>query len=188
VRTAEAEQLSTKFSEWVNVPNAISVSRVALAPFIAWAIHANQGGTALLLFGIAALTDFLDGFLARNIRSTTRVGQYLDPIADKVLLCVVFIALGAAGRVPVWFVAIIFGRDLALLVASAIAMQVSSYNDYRPTVWGKLSTFFQILAAIAAMGLPGTEWTRVAVLVSALATLWSAVHYTYRGVSFFWKR
>lgn len=172
----------------MNAPNAVSVSRLALAPFVAWAILANQSGLALLLFAIAALTDFLDGFLARNIRSTTRIGQYLDPIADKVLLCVVFLALGASGRVPIWFVAIIFGRDLALLIASAIAMRVSSYNDYRPTVWGKLSTMLQILAALAAMGLPGTEWTRVAVLVSAVATLWSAIHYTYRGVSFFYKQ
>jgi cardiolipin synthase len=164
------------------------MSRLALAPFVAWSILVNRNGLALLLFALAALTDFLDGYLARNIRSTSKVGQYLDPIADKVLLCVVFIALGVSGRVPLWFVAIIFGRDLALLVASAIAMKVSSYNDYTPTVWGKISTLFQILAALAAMGLPETEWTRLAVLVSALATLWSAVHYTYRGVSFFYKR
>lgn len=108
-----------------------------MAPLVAWAILANQNQLALGLFCLAAATDFLDGYLARNAAATTVVGQYLDPIADKLLLCVVFIALGIAGRVPVWFVAIIFGRDLALLVASAIAMKVSSYNNYRPTVWGR---------------------------------------------------
>jgi cardiolipin synthase (CMP-forming) len=188
VRTAEKKQLSEKTWGWFNAPNAVSMARLALAPLVAWAILANRSGTALILFGIAALTDFLDGYLARNIQATTRVGQFLDPIADKILLCVVFVALGAAARVPVWFVAIIFGRDLALLVASAIAMKVSSYNNYRPTIWGKLSTFFQIIAAIAAMGMPGSDATRAAVFVSAAATLWSAVHYTYRGVSFFWGR
>jgi cardiolipin synthase (CMP-forming) len=90
--------------------------------------------------------------------------------------------------VPLWFVGIIFGRDLALLAASAIAMKVSSYDNYKPTIWGKLSTVLQIAAAVAAIGIPGSEVTRGAVLVSTGATLWSAVHYTWRGVSFFWRR
>jgi cardiolipin synthase len=188
VRAVEKKQLSGKFAGWFNAPNAVSVARLVLAPFVAWAIVADRSGLALVLFGIAALTDFLDGYLARNIQAATMVGQYLDPIADKVLLCAVFVALGVAGRVPLWFVGIIFGRDLALLAASAIAMKVSSYDNYKPTIWGKLSTVLQIAAAVAAIGIPGSEVTRGAVLVSTGATLWSAVHYTWRGVSFFWRR
>lgn len=185
MRTVEKKQLT---SGWWNAPNAVSLSRVVLAPLVAWAILLDRSQVALALFCLAAATDFLDGYLARNAASTTVIGQYLDPIADKLLLCAVYIALGVASQVPIWFVAIIFGRDIALLVASAIAMKVSSYNNYRPTVWGKVSTLLQIVAAVAAMGWPAAPATHTAILISATATVWSAIHYTYRGVSFFWRR
>ena len=97
-------------------------------------------------------------------------------------------ALGLTGRVPLWFVAIVFGRDLALVLASAIAMKVSSYNNYRPTIWGKISTFWQIGAAIAAIAAPLSSATHFIIYLSVTATVWSAVHYTYRGISFFVRR
>jgi phosphatidylglycerophosphate synthase len=64
-------------------------------------------------------------------------------------------------------------------------MKVSSYDNYRPTIWGKISTFWQIVAAVAAIASADSVYTRDIVYVSALATLWSAVHYTYRGIAFF---
>ncbi len=146
------------------------------------------------LFGLAAATDILDGAVARLTGSTTRVGQYLDPIADKVLMAGVYLALGYIGSIPWWFVIMIFARDIALLVASAIAMHVSTYNDYTPTIWGKLSTLFQIMTAIAmlAANAYGLEFFhllgRVLLIVSTVATAWSAVHYTWRGVTYFTRR
>jgi cardiolipin synthase (CMP-forming) len=186
--TVEEKQLRQPGSGWWNAPNAVSLARIFLAPVIAWAIWANYSSLALALFALAALTDFLDGFLARTASATTSLGVYLDPIADKVLLSVVYIALGFTARVPFWFVAIVFGRDLALVLASAIAMKVSSYNNYRPTIWGKISTFWQIVAAIAAIAAPLSPATRFIVCLSATATVFSAVHYTYRGISFFVRR
>jgi cardiolipin synthase len=183
--TAEEKQLKQNSSGWWNAPNAVSLTRIFLAPVIAWAIWADRSTLALGFFALAAATDFLDGFLARAAHATTRLGVYLDPIADKILLSVVYIALGFTGRVPLWFVAIVFGRDLALIVASAIAMKVSSYNNYKPTIWGKISTFWQIVAAVAAIASASSIVTRDIIYLSAVATVWSAVHYTYRGIAFF---
>jgi cardiolipin synthase (CMP-forming) len=185
MRTVEEKQLKQSSTGWWNAPNAVSLTRIFLAPVIAWAIWADRSTLALACFALAAATDFLDGFLARTAQATTRLGVYLDPIADKILLSVVYIALGVTGRVPLWFVAIVFGRDLALIVASAIAMKVSSYNNYKPTIWGKISTFWQIVAAVAAIASATSVVTRDIIYFSALATLWSAVHYTYRGIAFF---
>jgi cardiolipin synthase len=188
MRTVEEKQLNKPPSGWWNAPNAISLTRICLAPPVAYAIWANHEYYALMLLALAAVTDFLDGFLARTRHVTTPFGVYLDPIADKILLTVVYAALGFTARVPLWFVGIVFGRDLALIVASAIAMKFSSYNNYRPTIWGKLSTFWQIVAAISAIPAPESSWTHAAVSISATATVWSAIHYTYRGISFFVRR
>jgi cardiolipin synthase len=183
--TIEEKQLSQDSSGWWNAPNAVSFTRILLAPVIAWAIWADNSRLALAFFALAAATDFLDGFLARTAQATTRLGVYLDPIADKILLSVVYIALGVTSRVPLWFVSIVFGRDLALIVASAIAMKVSSYDNYRPTIWGKISTLWQIVAAVAAIASAESVYTRDIVYISATATVWSAIHYTYRGIWFF---
>ncbi len=183
--TIEEKQLRQESAGWWNAPNAVSLTRILLAPVIAWAIWVDNSRLALAFFALAAATDFLDGFLARTAKATTRLGVYLDPIADKILLSVVYIALGLTRRVPLWFVCIVFGRDLALIVASAIAMKVSSYDNYRPTIWGKISTFWQIVAAVAAIASATSVVTRDIIFFSAMATLWSAVHYTYRGIAFF---
>jgi cardiolipin synthase len=177
--------LTTSSRDWLTAPNLISFARLLLAPVVAWAICSGRSELALGLFALAAATDFLDGLLARSAGAATQVGQYLDPIADKALLCTVYVALGIARRVPLWFVCIVFGRDLALLIASAIAMRVSRYDNYRPTIWGKISTFWQIAAATAAIAVAGSRFTEIIILISAAATVWSAVHYTWRGVSFF---
>ena len=173
-----------------NAPNLITLVRVLLAPVAVVAILKERPTTALTVFAIAAATDFLDGLLARATGASTRTGQYLDPIADKVLLCAVYVALWVARTVPGWFVAVVFGRDAALLLGSAIAMRFTTYDNYRPTLWGKISTFWQIAAAVTAMsadamGARKSNLVRYAVYVAAAFTLWSAAHYAWRGMTFF---
>jgi cardiolipin synthase len=181
-------------SGWVNLPNLVTLVRLAMAPVIVAEIVRGQHMLAASLFAVAAFTDVLDGLLARKSKRTTRAGQYLDPIADKILLSGVFVALAIHGSIPIWYVALVLGRDLALLVASAIAMRVSRYDDYTPTVWGKISTFLQILTAVVVMAGNAVpfpyfpEFARLIVIISGIATAWSAVHYTWRGISFFVRR
>ncbi len=180
------------------VVHAFTLSRLLLTPFVVWAIVRDRPWLAGWLCGIAGATDAFDGGLARRFQATTRAGQYLDPISDKILLSAVYLALAWIGSVPWAVVILIFSRDLALLVASAIAMRFTAYDNYRPTIWGKISTFVQIVAAIAvlaanALGPVGRHdlWhglARVLIAGAAIATAWSAVHYAWRGVAYFRRR
>ena len=120
--------------------------------------------------------------------ASTAAGAYFDPIADKCLLSGVFMALAAAGIVPWWLVAIVIGRDLYILLGARILMAFTKIRKFPPSVWGKASTFVQILTvscwlardafpapALRAIG-AGVMWP------CAAATVWSGLHYTWRGI------
>jgi cardiolipin synthase len=173
---------------WLNLANLFTLSRLALTPFIVRDILDGHHTRALVLFFIAAWTDVVDGWLARASRSATQTGAYLDPIADKCLLSGIFLALGAATIVPWWFVAIVFGRDLYLLLAVAAMLALTKVRKFPPSRWGKLSTFIQIVCAIAWMTRnihPGPVLDKLAsamLWVSTAFTLWTGVHYTLTGI------
>ena len=173
---------------------SVTLARLLLTPVIAWAIVTDRALLAGWLCGTAGITDALDGYLARTLRATSFTGQYLDPVADKVLLGGVYLALAWHGSAPWALVALIFGRDLALVVASAIAMRLTSYDNYRPTILGKITTFFQIITAVVILtsnAFPSgrlLSFARILVWLTALATVSSAVHYAWRGIAFFRRR
>lgn len=179
---------------WATPANVVTVVRIAITPAVIALVIQGRHREAAIWFAVAAFTDFLDGWLARARHTVSTVGQYLDPIADKILLSGVFVALAIAHAVPVWFVVLVLGRDVALLVASVIAMRVSTYSDYTPTIWGKTSTMLQILAAVSVMASNAEgsgAWKSLAaatVWTSAAATFWSTVHYTWRGVMYFVRK
>ena len=162
-----------------------------MTPFILWALaheHFLLGGW---LFGGAAFTDMLDGAVARKFGGETKFGQYLDPIADKTLLVSMYLGLAAGHAIPVWTVALIFGRDLWIVLMSAIALKFTTYRNLTPSVWGKASTFLQIMTAIALMGAYGYK---DAVLLRicdfmiwglAILAIISGLDYTWRGVRWF---
>lgn len=172
------------------IPNLLTVVRLLLAPFIFAAIVSGRHEIALALFAFAALTDGLDGLLARQIRQATPLGAYLDPIADKVLLSGVYLSLAVAGSIPSWLVAVIFGRDLFLLASSGIALLFTAFREFRPSVWGKVSTFVQVACATTWMGQNAAEWLPLHTLAQALIwptaafTIWSGLHYSWRGFRF----
>jgi len=172
------------------IPNLLTMGRLLLAPLIFAAIVNGRHVLALALFGCAALTDGLDGLLARRIGQVTPVGAYFDPIADKVLLCGVYVSLAMAGSVPWWLVLVIFGRDLFLLASSGIALMFTGYRHFRPSVWGKGSTFMQIACATVwmtqnAMGSPAVLALAEALIwPTAAITIWSGLHYSWRGFRF----
>jgi cardiolipin synthase len=173
-----------------NIPNLLTIARFVLAPFIFRAILAGQHKEALVLFACAALTDGLDGMLARRFRQTTSAGAFLDPIADKLLLSGVYLALAIAGSVPWWLVIVIVGRDIFLLVSSGIVMRFTDFRQFQPSVWGKLSTLVQIVCAIAWMvqnaGISPQLHSVAQALVwpTAAVTLWSGLYYIGRAFRF----
>ena len=173
---------------WLNIPNLFTLLRLALVPFVIQSILSGRHFEALALFAAAAATDLMDGAAARHFGSSTPAGAYLDPIADKCLLSGVFLALAAANILPWWFVAIIFGRDLYILLAVAAVMLLTPLRRFPPSVWGKLSTFVQIVTAVAWMARDVLPYRVLDVFSSAMLwpcvgfTIWSGLHYTWRGI------
>lgn len=167
--------------------NLLTALRLLLAPLIIREILTGRHSLALALFALAALTDAADGALARRFGSVTPAGAYLDPIADKVLLSGIYVALTVIGSVPLWLTLVIFGRDLLLLVSAGAVLLLTSHRQLPPSLWGKLSTLAQIVTATAFMtnnaldsATPGAvcavlSWTALA------ATAWSGLHYLWRG-------
>jgi len=170
---------------WLNVPNLLSLLRLALVPFAVRAICAGDYRGALAIFATAAVTDALDGSLARHFRCITRVGAYLDPIADKALLSSTYVALGAAGAVPWWLVGLVFGRDLLILALVGAALLVTDYRDFPPNLW-KLSTVVQAVAAvwvIVVEAFPAKGLSSDPMLWAvAAATVWSGLCYLWRAL------
>jgi cardiolipin synthase (CMP-forming) len=170
------------------LPNLISLARLFLVPIVLLAIWERRYEAALLWCAVAGLSDGLDGFLARRLGAQTRLGAYLDPIADKLLLSGVYLTLGLGGVIPWWLTAVVFGRDALMLLFIAGAMLFTNIREFPPTVWGKVSTAVQIATALAIllnrsnwMDLPRSiEYLLIATTV--LATVWSALHYTWIGV------
>jgi CDP-diacylglycerol---glycerol-3-phosphate 3-phosphatidyltransferase len=136
----------------VNLPNAITVSRLFLTAgfiiFVAW--ESTWGHlTALILFIIAAASDFLDGWLARKLNLVTPLGKLLDPLADKILVCSAFVFLTAMELCPVWITALIIGREFLVTGLRQIAIeagQVLAADNL-----GKWKTGFQLTYLISGM-------------------------------------
>jgi Phosphatidylglycerophosphate synthase len=169
-------------------PNLLTLGRMALTPLVILAILARDCPRALVLLAIAAATDGIDGFLARRFNWTTRLGSYLDPISDKLLLTSVFVCLAFADLVPGWLVWLIAGRDLVILTMAVVAVLITSYRDFPPTQLGKLSTVVQIFTGTAVLtecaiaGFPRV--TGALVWTTATITAISGIHY----IAIAWQR
>ena len=105
------------------IPNLFTLLRVAMTPYILLELAHGEYMIAGWTFGAAAFTDTLDGFIARRFQAQSRVGLYLDPIADKLLLSSIYIGLMLGHAIPAWLVAVVFGRDLWILLLSGIALR-----------------------------------------------------------------
>ena len=171
----------------LNLANLISALRIALTPVAVYAILTHRFSLALAVFFVAGMTDALDGLAARRLHLQTRLGTYLDPIADKLLLSAAYLALGISGAVPWWLVILIFARDLAILAMAGAALAFTAYREFPPSVWGKISTLLQLLAAGATLvkGSIGAGWPPLEPFfwLAAAATIWSGAGYVWRGAS-----
>lgn len=127
------------------IPNAICIVRIILVAPIVWSLLEGRYGLSLGLIIIAGLSDALDGFLARHFDWRTRLGGLLDPAADKLLMFASFVTLTIIGLVPIWFTAVVIGRDL-VIISGTIVYQLYVAPIYgEPTNASKLNTVFQIM-------------------------------------------
>jgi cardiolipin synthase len=175
---------------WLTIPNLLTFVRMLMTPFILIELSRGQYLAGGWMFGGAAFTDILDGALARRFGGQSKFGQYLDPIADKILLSSIYVGLALGNAVPVWVVAVIFARDFWILLLSALALRFTQFRNLNPSIWGKISTFAQIMAAVGVMGARayGIEaFAQIAAVliwgVVILAVI-SAADYTLRGVEY----
>lgn len=172
-----------KLSNLLTAPNQLTLLRMAFLPFIVIKLVEGHYVSALTLFVLAGLSDGLDGLLARRLKQQTLLGQYLDPIADKLLLSTMFLVLSILHKVPWKFTVLVFSRDVSILAASAVLFAIAGLRDFRPSIFGKANTFAQVAAVFFVLlyEVDHTRWVSIARLTSLRATfaftIISAMHY-----------
>jgi cardiolipin synthase len=172
-----------KLSQIFTAPNQLTLLRMVFVPFIVIELVEGRYFWALLLFVVAGFSDGLDGLLARKLHQQTLLGQYLDPIADKLLLSTMFLVLSILHKIPWKFTVLVFSRDISILAASAVLFAIAGLRDFRPSIFGKANTFSQIAAVffVLLFCIQPTRWIGIARLVFLRATfaftIVSALHY-----------
>lgn len=160
----------------LNLPNTITLFRIVLVPvftflFLHFPMDVNI--PAAFVFLLAALTDGLDGYLARSRKEITRFGQLIDPIADKLLITAALLSLVQLGLVSTWIALIIIGREFSVsglrILAAAEGMVIPASN------WGKIKTTTQIVAVMGYV--LGISWALYPMLIALAATVISGVDY-----------
>src|SRR5262249_8064424 len=120
-------------------------------PFVVINLVSAHYSLALVLFVLAGISDGLDGLLARTLHQQTLLGQYLDPIADKLLLSTMFMVLSILHKIPWKFTVLVFSRDISILCASAVLYAIAGLRDFSPSIFGKANTFAQVAAVFFTM-------------------------------------
>jgi cardiolipin synthase len=159
------------------LPNLLCVLRMLLVYPIATWILQGRYPEVMALFALAALTDALDGFLAKRFDWTSELGKVLDPLADKLLLVTVFVCLSVAGLVPWWLAAVVFLRDLVILCGALVYRRWFGPLHGAPTAASKLNTLCQIIFCLAVVATAAYGWPGAPALIAlgALALLTTAV-------------
>jgi cardiolipin synthase (CMP-forming) len=172
-----------KLSQLLTYPNQLTLVRMMFLPFIVINLVSGHYRWALFLFVIAGMSDGLDGLLARLLKQQTLLGQYLDPIADKLLLSTTFLVLSILHKIPWKFTVLVFSRDISILFASAVLYAIAGLRDFRPSIFGKANTFAQVAAVFFVMLLQiyPVSWVAILRLTFLRATfaftIISALHY-----------
>src|SRR5437762_13234012 len=154
-------------------------------PFIVINLVAGHYSLALTLFILAGFSDGLDGLLARTLKQQTVLGQYLDPIADKLLLSTMFMVLAILHKIAWKYTVLVFSRDISILCASAVLYAIAGLRDFRPSIFGKANTFAQVAAVFFVMlwQFDHVRWVAAARIGFLRATFFltiiSALHYLY---------
>ncbi len=172
----------------MGLANQITILRIFLIPVFIIFLGYNKPLYALITFIVAGITDALDGFVARKLNQITTLGKILDPIADKVLLISAFIFIYNSNleiKFPYWFVVIVISRDIYIVMGSLIIYVLKGSLNVRPSIYGKLTTFFQILSVVITLLANITyiplQFVYTVIYIATIFTLISALTYTYDG-------
>jgi cardiolipin synthase len=171
------------FRQILTAPNQLTLLRMIFLPFIVINVVKHDFKWALALFILAGMSDGLDGLLARTLHQQTMLGQYLDPIADKLLMSTMFLVLSIEGMIPWKYTVVVFSRDVSILLVSGVLFMIAGLRDFRPSIFGKANTFAQVAAIFFVLLLlvEPVRWVWIARTIFLRATfiftIVSAVHY-----------
>lgn len=169
-------------------PNLLTFLRLCIVPFLVLTVLDGRYPLAFALFVLAGITDALDGLLARMLHQRTLLGQYLDPVVDKLLLSTLFLVLHYSGLISRRVTVLVFARDLGILVVGALLYATTSIRNFKPSFLGKANTVAQILALAAVMlrqffAPPWVLFLRHwALTLTVTLTLLSGFHYAWRAM------
>jgi cardiolipin synthase len=155
----------------VNLPNLITLARILSVPVVVWAIAANEMLLAFVLFLAAGVSDAVDGFLAKRFGMQSELGAYLDPLADKVLIVSIYVALGISGALPRWLVIMVVSRDIMIVGAIMLSWLIGRPVAVKPLLVSKLNTVAQILCAGLVLGSRGLAFNAGWLLDAAMASV-----------------
>ena len=173
----------------MNIPNVLSMLRIVLIPLFIILISYRHAGTALAVFILAAITDGLDGYIARRLKMKTMLGSYLDPIADKLLLVSGFVTCSLMGMLPRWLVILVVSRDVIITVGIMI-LRLNAYQpEIRPSIVSKCNTVMQMvtlcMVLVVATGMTASAFSQlltVSCWLTGMLTVLSGLHYINRGL------
>ena len=183
IRTRVEEKLRP-----LTLPNFITMLRMAMVPFFVLAVSDREFSLALWIFIVAGLTDAFDGYLARRMDMRSRIGAYLDPIADKLLITVAYIALtipfGQEVVIPMWLTILALFRDFVIMLVAGVLYIVEGLREFPPSPLGKATTFSQVLtiAVVLLANVTLVPWwvPQVCFYGSFALVIASAFNYIYR--------
>ncbi len=163
--------------------NQITILRLVFVPVFAILIVGEKYRAALAVLTAAALSDVLDGLLARLLKQETPLGVALDPIADKILMTTAYLILAFRGALPWWLTILVISRDVAIIMTALLISLVAGYRPFRPTRLGKISTVVQVATIFVALGfeahvpLVGAGLVNICIHLAAALTIVSGIHY-----------
>jgi cardiolipin synthase len=155
----------------INIPNFITLGRIISVPVIFWLLLSGQAKTAFFVFICAGLSDAIDGWLAKRYGWGTELGSYLDPLADKLLIVSIFIALGVRNELPLWLVIAVVSRDILIVAAVLLAWLLDQPVRIKPLAVSKANTAVQILLAATVLA---DEAFALGLIHARLALVWIA--------------
>jgi cardiolipin synthase len=170
----------------ISIPNILTVARIIMTPLFVILLMKNRFDFALALFSLAAVSDGLDGFIARYFNQRTVMGAYLDPIADKFLLSAAFISLAILSIIPAWLTVIVISRDILILAGIAIFAINQIKVKIKPSIISKCTTVVQlatVFIVLLSFYLPTVSLAEQAAFwITAGLTVLSGFHYILAGV------
>ena len=167
------------------VPNQITFLRLGFLPLFLILMSYERYKWALLVLVIAGFSDGIDGLIARTFNQRSSLGAYLDPIADKLLLSSSFIVLAFKKQIAWWLTILVLSRDLLILIVAAVIILVSGYRPFPPSIYGKFTTFFQLIlvfAVVLAAAYPDARLVllnRALIYIVSALCVFSGLHYSF---------